>query len=128
MLKMAKKSLLVVGLLLCMAGMGMAVYASFPLYSNVVGPVTINYAITLTGGYPTLTATITGTPTIPEGTAVWFWYYGAPTGTISGTPAFDPATWVHVGTNNTIAGVALWAFSPPNNAYDYWFVANFTAP
>lgn len=69
MLKMGKKSLMVVTLLLCIAGGSLAAYAAFTVTSNVAGPVTINYSIIVDiSGYPTITATLSNGVTPVAGT------------------------------------------------------------
>lgn len=129
MLKTVRKSLLVAGLLLCLAGMSMAVYASFQVYSNVVGPVTIDYVLTLdNSSYPIFNATLTNNSVPVSGATINFLYYQngigapAPTSTSLGWISWDNET-------TDLSGMATSVpFNVTTNGYDYYFMASYTVP
>jgi hypothetical protein len=124
MLKMTKKTLLVIGALLCIAGIGSAAYASFYVYSNVTGPIRIQYVATVdTSAYPTIKVTASGYyGNVPDGTTVYLYYYE---NTIAGSaPGWNGGVgWTEWTTATTTGGVATFTFDAPNNLVDYYFVA-----
>lgn len=118
-MKMAKKSLLVVALLLCIAGGSLAAYAAFTVTSNTV-EVVLNYNVTLTesvsGSVITLDALVTNGTTPISGISVTFFDT-----TISGAPGsfnVNPATTNLTGfaeVTYTVGGNGDWTFSAVAN-------------
>lgn len=119
MMKMNKKSLLVIGLMLCIAGGSMAAYAAFLVPSNVVH-VDMDYVTTLStysvvNSVVTLNAAVTDNgATVGAGINVDFYY------------SFNGGSWTYFTTQPTdTGGIAQAAFTATViGGYDFKAIAN----